>query len=135
MSLQHLTIRATAAAAVVVSVLVSAAPSTARACTIQSSACYPWRIEANEKSTTLLEIVPNNAPTNVIYRVCLCPPAKKVALIFDFESKQVQIGQIEAKSGAPVCRDFRIGTARKSRLLLSRPEGFSGVVNGCYATE
>lgn len=135
MGLQHLTIRTTGALVVVGSAFVFVAPSAARACTIESSACYPWRIEANEKSTTLLEIVPNNAPTSVIYRVCLCPPAKKVSLIFDFQSKQVAIGSVEAKSGSPICRDFRIATARKSRLLLSRPDDTAGVVDGCYVTE
>ncbi|MGI9478374.1 MAG: hypothetical protein ACR2PI_16860 [Hyphomicrobiaceae bacterium] len=107
----------------------------ASACTIESSACYPWRIEAPEKSTTLLEIVPNNAPTGVIYRVCICPPAKQVDLIFDFQSRRVTIGSIETKSGSTICRDFRIATARKSRLVLSRPKGASGVISGCYVTE
>ena len=107
----------------------------ATACTIESSACYPWRIEGPEKSTTLLEIVPNNAPTGIIYRVCLCPPAKQVDLIFDFQSRRVTIGTVETKSGTTICRDFRIATARKSRLLLSRPEGATGVINGCYVTQ
>lgn len=109
--------------------------SQASACTIESSACYPWRIEASETSTTLLEIVPNNSRTGITYRVCLCPPAKKVDLVFDFQTKRVTIGAVATKSGSTICRDFRIATARKSRLRLSRPEGTSGVINGCYVTQ
>ena len=104
------------------------------ACTIPSSACYPWRIEAAENSTVLLEIVPNNASTGVIYRVCLCPPAKSVSVMFDFEVKRVEIGNVSTKSGSAICRDFRIATARKSRLTLSRPDGTDGAIEGCYVT-
>jgi hypothetical protein len=107
----------------------------AAACTIESSACYPWRIEASEQATTLLEIVPNNAPTGVIYRVCLCPPAAKVDLVFDFSSRQVTVGSVETKSGSTICRDFRIATARKSRLVLARPKGAAGAIDGCYVTQ
>jgi hypothetical protein len=105
------------------------------ACTIPSSACYPWRIEANEKETVLLEIVPNNAQTGAIYRVCLCPPAKKASLIFDFEGKRVELGSVEPKGGSAICRDFRIATARKSQLLLTRPSGADGIIEGCYVTQ
>ncbi len=108
--------------------------SAAAACTIPSSACYPWRIDPSESSTVLLEIVPNNTATNVIYRVCLCPPADKVVLEFDFGSKKVALGSVAVKSETSICRDFRIGTARKSRVLLSRPDGFKGAIEGCYAT-
>jgi hypothetical protein len=119
--------------AVIVVALLSATAARA-ACTIPSSACYPWRIESNEKETVLLEIVPNNAQTSAIYRVCLCPPAKKVSLIFDFEGKRVDLGSVEPKGGSAICRDFRIATARKSQLLLTRPSGADGAIEGCYVT-
>jgi len=106
----------------------------ANACTVESSACYPWRIEAQEKSTVLLEIVPNNAATSVVYRVCLCPPAEKVALVFDFQTNQVDIGSVETKANSTICRDFRVATTRKSRLLLARPQGADGALVGCYTT-
>lgn len=132
---QHGQVRSVVVAVTLLLMALSPTALQAKACTIESSACYPWRIETLEKSTTLLEIVPNNARTGVIYRVCLCPPAEKVDLIFDFQSSRVKIGTVETKSGSTICRDFRIATARKSRLLLNRPEGAKGVINGCYVTQ
>ncbi len=113
----------------------SMATAAEAACTIQSSPCYPWRIEAGANDTVLLEIVPSNVPTPALYRVCVCAPAKSVSLIFDFEDRKVPIGKVELGSGATVCRDYRIQTARKSRLLLSRAPGEAGVVEGCYTTQ
>lgn len=105
-------------------------------CTIVSSPCYPWRIEAGQTDTVLLEIVPNNTPTAALYRVCLCPPTKAVSLVFDFEGRQVPIGGVDLGAGEPICRDYRIATARKSRLLLRRAGGGAGgLVEGCYTTQ
>ena len=105
------------------------------ACTIASSPCYPWRIEAGQSDTVLLEILPNNVSTFALYRVCLCPPTKSISLVFDFEDKQVLLGTVETGSGETVCRDYRLATARKSRLLLRRPEEGASAVEGCYTTQ
>jgi hypothetical protein len=113
---------------------IAAGPAEA-ACAIASSPCYPWRIEAGQADTVLLEIVPNNAATFALYRVCLCPPAKGVSLVFDFEGRQVVLGMLELGSGEPLCRDWRLATARKSRLLLRRPAGGEGLIEGCYTTQ
>lgn len=105
-------------------------------CAISSSACYPWRIEAGQEDTVLLEIVPNNVSTIALYRLCLCPPAKAVSLVFDFEGKQVTLGTVDIQGGETICRDYRIATARKSRLLLKRQGGNDpAVVEGCYTTQ
>lgn len=109
-------------------------PATA-ACTIASSPCYPWRIEAGQTDTVLLEIVPSNAATSALYRVCLCPPTGAVSLVFDFEGQKVPLGTLERGSTETICRDWRIQTARKSRLLLRRVGGDSGAVEGCYTTQ
>lgn len=111
------------------------ASSAMAACSISSSPCYPWRIEAGQTDTVLLEIVPNNAPTAALYRVCLCPPTRSVSLIFDFEGKQVSLGTVETGTGETVCRDYRLATARKSRLLLRRTGEEPGAVEGCYTTQ
>jgi hypothetical protein len=106
-------------------------PGAYAACSIPATSCYPFRIEADDKETVLLEVVPNNVQTAATYRVCLCPPAKKVGLVFDFEGKRVDIGSVEAKSSSAICRDFRIATARKSRLLVTRAQT-EGPIEGCY---
>lgn len=103
-------------------------------CEIKDSPCYPWRIEAGAAETVLLEIVPNNAITSSTYRVCLCPPTKSVGLVFDFKERVVELGSVPDATNGAVCRDFRIQTARSSRLLLKRPAGSTGAVEGCYST-
>ncbi len=115
--------------------LALATPATAQGrCQIPDSPCYPWRIEAGAGETVLLEIVPNNAITSSTYRVCLCPPTRSVSLVFDFRERVVELGSVPDATAGPVCRDFRIQTARSSRLLLKRPTGSTGAVEGCYAT-
>lgn len=115
--------------------LLSAPTASAQAtCQIKDSPCYPWRIEADAPDTVLLEIVPNNAVTSSTYRVCLCPPTGSVSLVFDFKERVVALGSVPDAKNGPVCRDFRIQTARSSRLLLRRTEGSKGTVEGCYAT-
>lgn len=104
------------------------------ACEIRDSPCYPWRIEAGARDTVLLEVIPNNAITSSTYRVCLCPPTRSVSILFDFTERVVALGSVPDATDGPVCRDFRIQTARSSRLLLRRPDASSGVVEGCYAT-
>lgn len=104
------------------------------ACEIKDLPCYPWRIEANDAETVLLDIIPNNAVTSSTYRVCTCPPTKSVSLVFDFKERMVNLGSVPDAGGGAVCRDFRIQTARSSRLLLRRPDGSTGIVEGCYAT-
>lgn len=103
-------------------------------CEIKDSPCYPWRIEAGQSDTTLLEVIPNNAITTATYRVCLCPPTKSVALVFDFKERVVNLGVVPDATAGPVCRDFRIQSARSSRLLIKRPDGSTGTIEGCYAT-
>lgn len=102
-------------------------------CVIRDSPCYPWRIDEGSSETVLLEIIPNNSITQATYRVCLCPPTKGVSLIFDFKERTVPLGNVPGASAGPICRDFKIQTARSSRLLLKR-EGTSGPVEGCYST-
>lgn len=113
---------------------IPSAPALA-ACTIPSSPCYPWRIESGESESLILEIVPNNAQTFALYRVCLCPPGKGISLVFDFEGKQVTLGTLELGSGEPVCRDWRLATARKSRLLVKRTGADGSKLEGCYTTQ
>ena len=104
------------------------------ACVIRDSPCYPWRIEAGAAETVLLEVIPHNAITSSTYRVCLCPPTKSVALVFDFKERVVPLGTVPGATEGPICRDFRVQAARSSRLLLRRSDAGSGVVEGCYAT-
>jgi hypothetical protein len=111
-----------------------AAPAAEAACEIKDSPCYPWRIEAGANDTVLLEVIPNNAITSSTYRVCLCQPTKSVSLVLDFKEREVNLGSVPSASKGAVCRDFRIQTARSSRLLIKRPEGVTGDVEGCYAT-
>lgn len=103
------------------------------ACVIENSPCYPWRIGQGEKETEILKVVPNNAVTSAIYRVCLCPPEKSVSVVFDFYSRVVEIGAVRVDGGGPMCRDFRIETSRRSRLLVRRAAEDKRVVEGCYA--
>lgn len=114
--------------------LLLAAPAADAACEIKDSPCYPWRIEAGANDTVLLEVIPNNAITSSTYRVCLCQPTKSVSLVFDFKERIVELGNVPDATNGAVCRDFRIQTARSSRLLLKRPAGTSGAVEGCYST-
>jgi hypothetical protein len=104
------------------------------ACEIKDSPCYPWRIEAGQNDTVLLEVIPNNAITSTTYRVCLCQPTRSVSLVFDFKERVVDLGRVPDATKGAVCRDFRIQTARSSRLLIKRPEGTKEDVEGCYAT-
>ena len=104
------------------------------ACVIPNSACYPWRIKEGAKDTELLKVVPNNAVTSAVYRVCLCPPNKSVSLVFDFYEKNVTVGAVEVDGNEPICRDFRIETSRRSRLVLRRAEGTQQPVEGCYTS-
>lgn len=111
-----------------------AAPAADAACEIKDSPCYPWRIEAGANDTVLLEVIPNNAITSTTYRVCLCQPTKSVSLVFDFKEREVSLGSVPSASKGAVCRDFKIQTARSSRLLIKRPADVTGDVEGCYAT-
>lgn len=103
-------------------------------CEIPASPCYPWQIRDGEKETVLLEIIPNNVSTGTIYRVCVCPPAPDVAIVFDFGESSRVLGTIVARPEAPICRDYRFQTARQSALKLRRPEGSTGAIEGCYLT-
>ena len=105
-------------------------------CMITDSPCYPWRIEAGANETVLLDIIPNNAITNATYRVCLCPPTKGISVIFDFKERVVDVGGVPDATKGPVCRDFRIQTARSSRLLLRLPQGSNSAsaIEGCYSS-
>lgn len=106
------------------------------ACTIPSSPCFPWRIEAGKNEAVLLEIVPSNAVTSALYRICLCPPSSGVSLMFDFDGTQVQLGSLDIEKGETLCRDWRLQTARKSRLMLKRiGSDQSSKVEGCYTTQ
>lgn len=104
------------------------------ACVIPNSACYPWRIKQGAQETELLKVIPNNAVTSAVYRVCLCPPNKSVSLVFDFYQKKVTVGAVEVDGDDPICRDFRIETSRRSRLLVRRAEGTQQAVQGCYTS-
>ena len=104
------------------------------ACTIPNSACYPWHIAAGETEAPLLDVIPNNAVTGAIYRVCLCAPGQRVELLFRFGDREVAIGEVASTRAAPICRDFRFETARRSRLVLRRAQGSSAPLAGCYVT-
>ena len=102
-------------------------------CTIPETSCYPWRIDKGEESTVLLEILPNNVVTSANYRLCVCPPASGVNLTLEFDDRKVEIGKVELKGGAMICRDYRVMSSRKSRLSLSRTDGNKDVsIEGCY---
>ena len=102
------------------------------ACLIENAPCYPWRIGQDRKETEILKVVPNNAVTSAIYRVCLCPPEKSVSVVFDFHTRVVEIGAVRVDGDGPICRDFRIETSRRSRLLVRRAAGTKRPVEGCY---
>lgn len=106
----------------------------AEACTIPQSPCYPWLIREDENEAVLLEIIPNNVETGAIYRVCVCPPATDVAIVFDFRENERTLGMIAGRGDGPVCRDYRFQTARQSSLKVRRASGVKGVVEGCYLT-
>lgn len=113
--------------------LVSA--GSAAACTIPNSACYPWRIPPDRKQTAILNVVPNNALTGAIYRICLCPPEKAVEVVFSFGGSDIVIGRTVVGNDGPICRDYRIETSRQSRLVLRRPPDTEGqAIEGCYTT-
>ncbi|MBS0242726.1 MAG: hypothetical protein JSS20_11160 [Proteobacteria bacterium] len=113
-----------------------ATASAIAACTIPSSPCFPWRIEAGQNEAVILEIVPNNAVTSALYRICLCPPSSGVSLMFDFDGRQVELGTLDIAKGETLCRDWRLQTARKSRLMLKRVgSDNSSKVEGCYTTQ
>lgn len=120
---------------IIATLLFLAAPAAAIAdqCVIPETSCYPWRIEKGSESTVLMEILPNNVVTSANYRVCVCPPGQGVALAMEFDDKKVEIGKFELNGGGTICRDYRVMSSRRSRLLLSRTEGNKDVtVEGCY---
>jgi len=104
----------------------------AAACALASSSCYPWAIEEGSKDTVLLENVPNNAVTSVIYRVCLCAPHTAVDIVFRYPGKDITIGTLGTGKSAPICRDYRIQTSRSSQLLVGRKDQSSQPIEGCY---
>jgi hypothetical protein len=106
----------------------------AEACTIPQSPCYPWLIREDESEAVLLEIIPNNVETGAIYRVCVCPPATDVAIVFDFRENERTLGTISGRGDGPVCRDYRFQTARQSSLKVRRISGSKSVIEGCYLT-
>jgi hypothetical protein len=105
------------------------------ACNIPNTPCYPWRIAADREQTTILNVIPNNAVTGAIYRICLCPPEKAVEIVFSFSGADIVIGRASIGNDGPVCRDYRIETSRQSRLILRRPPDTLGkAIEGCYVT-
>lgn len=113
----------------------------AESCAIANSACYPWRIPAGKREASLLKVIPRNTITGAIYRVCLCAPGTSAELLFRFAENDVPLGRIAAEGG-PVCRDFRIETARNSELVVRRVAGSgdsrepdtSASLTGCYVS-
>lgn len=121
--------------AFIATALLLATPAVAAAeqCTIPETSCYPWRIDKGSEGTVLMEILPNNVVTSANYRICVCPPGHGVGLTMDFDDKKVEIGKVELNSGGTICRDFRVMSSRRSRLVLSRTDGNKDVaVEGCY---
>ena len=115
-------------------VLASSAPgakTVLAACAIPQTSCYPWVIEDGAKESVLLENVPNNAVTSVIYRICLCAPETTIDVVFRYPQKAITIGTLATAKSAPVCRDYRIQTSRSSQVLVSR-KGGKGAIQGCY---
>ncbi len=117
------------------SLVFACAWSTAEAatCFIQDSPCYPWRIDQEKSDTSLLEIVPNNTVSGMIYRVCVCPPGKGISVVFDYQDNSVELGSVKVNGEGSICRDFRIQTSRTSRLLVRRLEG-KEAIEGCYTS-
>jgi hypothetical protein len=104
------------------------------ACTIPDSPCYPWSIPEGEDEAVLLEIIPNNTFTGAVYRVCVCPPAKGVSVIFDFKESERTLGTLTRSTDAATCRDYRFATSRSSSLKIRRAAEGKGLVEGCYMT-
>ncbi len=102
------------------------------ACALASSSCYPWAIEEGAKDTVILENIPNNAVTSVIYRICLCAPDTAVDIVFRYPGKAITIGTLGTGKSVPICRDYRIQTSRSSQLLVSRKGQSSQPIEGCY---
>ena len=113
--------------------LLASAPASA-ACLIPASPCYPWAIAASEDETVLLEIIPNNTITGAVYRVCLCPPAKAVSIVFDFKEGTRVLGTVTRSTDSAMCRDYRFETARSSTLKVRRADQDKSLVEGCYMT-
>ncbi len=111
-----------------------AAPASAAACVIPNSPCYPWSIRAGEEDTVLLEIVPNNADTGAIYRICVCPQTPDISVVFDFFEARRALGVLSSRPDGPICRDFRIQTSRQSTLKLRRTKESTEAIEGCYQT-
>lgn len=113
----------------------------AESCAIANSACYPWRIPAGKREASLLKVIPRNTITGAIYRVCLCAPGTSAELLFRFAENDVPLGRVTAEGG-PVCRDFRIETARDSELVVRRVAGpgdgkepdTGASLTGCYVS-
>jgi hypothetical protein len=123
----HLAAIASAAAAL------GAIPAQA-ACTIPDSPCYPWSIPEGEDEAVLLEIIPNNTFTGAVYRVCVCPSAKSISIIFDFKESERTLGTLTRSTDAAICRDYRFATSRSSTLKIRRVGDSKGLVEGCYMT-
>lgn len=115
--------------------LVALGPASARAaCVIAHSPCYPWSIPEGEDDSVLLEIVPNNTITGAVYRVCVCPPAKGISIVFDFQENTRVLGTLTRNTDTAICRDYRFQTSRSSTLKVRRSQGDKGLVEGCYTT-
>lgn len=112
---------------------IGAGPARA-ACVIPESPCYPWHIREGEDDTVLLEIIPTNVATGAIYRICVCPPAPDISIVFDFQEGSRTLGTLASRPSAPVCRDYRFQTARTSSLKLRRASAGTAPVEGCYFT-
>lgn len=122
------------AAAVALSLFAAATPAFAAACLIPNSPCYPWAIREGDEDTVLLEIIPNNADTGAIYRVCVCPGTPDISVVFDFFEAKRALGVLSSRAEGPVCRDFRIQTSRQSLLKLRRAKEGTAAIEGCYQT-
>ncbi len=120
--------------AVAWAVVVLGVASARAACAIPDSPCYPWSIPEGEDEAVLLEIIPNNTFTGAVYRVCVCPPAKGVAVIFDFKESERTLGTLTRSTDAAICRDYRFATSRSSSLKIRRTGEGKGLVEGCYMT-
>ena len=109
------------------------APPAQAACTITNSPCYPWRIESEESDAVILRIVPNNAITSAIYRICTCTGGASVEIAFDFGERSVTLDELVGQPAGPVCRDYRIQTTRRAQLTLRRADGqAASTIEGCY---
>lgn len=120
------------AAALAMVLLAPIGPSSAAACVIANSPCYPWHIREGEDDTVILEIVPNNADTGAIYGVCICPQTPDITVVFDFGEARRTLGTISGRPDGPVCRDYRIQTSRQSALKIRRASEGKSAIEGCY---